>query len=68
MIPGDRIIVHTGHVLPLDGILEEGDVMLNQASLTGESVPVAKRPGAASVRERLYMPVRSWKRETAWSV
>ena len=44
---GDRIIVHTGHVLPMDGVLEEGDVMLNQASLTGESVPVAKRPGAA---------------------
>ena len=45
--PGDRIVVHTGHVLPLDGILEQGDVMLNQASLTGESVPVAKRPGSA---------------------
>jgi heavy metal translocating P-type ATPase len=45
--PGDRIIVHTGHVLPMDGILEKGDVMLNQASLTGESVPVAKRPGSA---------------------
>ena len=45
--PGERIIVHTGNVLPLDGILEEGDVMLNQASLTGESVPAAKRPGAA---------------------
>ena len=45
--PGDRIIVHTGNVLPLDGILEQGDVMLNQASLTGESVPVAKYPGTA---------------------
>ena len=44
---GDRIVVHTGHVLPLDGILDEGDVMLNQASLTGESVPVAKHAGAA---------------------
>ncbi len=44
---GDRIVVHTGHVLPLDGVVEQGDVMLNQASLTGESVPVAKRPGAA---------------------
>lgn len=44
--PGDRIIGHTGHVLPMDGVLEEGDVMLNQASLTGESVPVAKRPGS----------------------
>ncbi len=47
IVPGDRIIVHTGHILPMDGILEEGDVMLNQASLTGESVPVAKRPGSA---------------------
>ena len=47
IVPGDRIIVHTGHILPLDGILEQGDVMLNQASLTGESVPVAKHPGAA---------------------
>ena len=47
IVPGDRIVVHTGHVLPLDGILERGDVMLNQASLTGESVPVAKHPGAA---------------------
>ena len=45
--PDDLIIVHTGHVIPLDGILEQGEVMLNQASLTGESVPVAKRPGAA---------------------
>ena len=45
--PGDLVTVHTGHVLPLDGILESGEVMLNQASLTGESVPVAKRPGAA---------------------
>ncbi len=44
---GDRIVVHTGHVLPLDGIIEQGDVMINQASLTGESVPVAKHPGAA---------------------
>jgi len=47
VLPGDRVVIHTGHVLPFDGILEQGDAMLNQASLTGESVPVAKRPGAA---------------------
>ncbi len=47
VLPGDRVVVHTGHILPLDGILEQGEVMLNQASLTGESVPVAKRPGSA---------------------
>lgn len=44
---GDLIVIHTGHILPLDGIIEEGDVMINQASLTGESVPVAKSPGTA---------------------
>lgn len=45
--PGDLVMIHTGHVIPLDGIVEQGDVMINQASLTGESVPVAKRPGSA---------------------
>ena len=44
---GDRIIVHTGHVLPLDGIVEQSDAVLNQMSLTGESVPVSKRVGSA---------------------
>lgn len=60
--PGELIVVHTGHVLPLDGILERGDVMLNQASLTGESVPAAKRPGdvvyAGSVLEEGSCVVR----------
>ena len=45
--PGDLIAVYTGHVLPLDGVIEEGDVMVNQASLTGESVPVAKGSGTS---------------------
>jgi P-type E1-E2 ATPase len=43
----ERIIIHTGHVLPLDGIIDQGDVMVNQMSLTGESVPVAKHPGSS---------------------
>ena len=46
-VPDDLIVVHTGHVIPLDGIMHQGEAMLNQASLTGESVPVAKRPGSA---------------------
>ena len=45
VLPGDLIVVHTSHVLPLDGIIEQGDVMINQASLTGESIPVAKSAG-----------------------
>ncbi|MEM5781471.1 MAG: heavy metal translocating P-type ATPase, partial [Lawsonibacter sp.] len=44
---GDLIAVRTGGLIPLDGVLEEGEVMVNQASLTGESLPVSKRPGTA---------------------
>ena len=44
---GDRIAVRMGGMIPLDSIIESGEVMVNQASLTGESVPVAKRPGTA---------------------
>ena len=36
-----------GGMIPLDGTIAEGEVMLNQASLTGESIPVPKRPGGA---------------------
>ena len=43
---GDRIVVRTGSVIPFDGEIVSGEVAVNQASLTGESVPVIKRPGA----------------------
>ncbi len=43
---GDLIRVHVGNMIPFDGIIEYGDVMVNQASHTGESVPVAKSAGA----------------------
>lgn len=43
--PGDCIVVRMGGVVPLDGTVLEGEVMVNQSSLTGESIPVAKRPG-----------------------
>ena len=45
--PGDRVVVRSGSIIPLDGVVAEGEVTVNQASLTGESVPVAKRPGGA---------------------
>ena len=43
----DRIAVHVGGLIPLDGVIEQGEVMVNQASLTGESIPVPKRPGSS---------------------
>ena len=45
VLPGDRIIVRTSNIIPLDGKIVSGEAMVNQASMTGESVPVAKRPG-----------------------
>jgi heavy metal translocating P-type ATPase len=39
----DRIVVHMGNMIPFDGIVTGGEAMVNQASLTGESLPVCKR-------------------------
>ena len=44
--PGDRIVIRTGGMIPLDGRVVGGEAMVNQSSLTGESMPVAKRPGS----------------------
>lgn len=44
---GDAIVARAGGVIPMDGVVLEGEVTVNQASLTGESLPVAKRPGGA---------------------
>ena len=44
--PGDRIVLRTGGMIPLDGRVVEGEAMVNQSSLTGESLPVHKRAGS----------------------
>ncbi len=45
---GDEIVVRTGNMIPLDGTVVSGEASVNQASLTGESMPVFKREGAAA--------------------
>lgn len=42
---GDLVVVHTGSMIPFDGTVSEGEGMVNQASLTGESASVRRIPG-----------------------
>ena len=44
--PGDRVVIRAGGMIPMDGVVCSGEASVNQASLTGESIPVAKRPGS----------------------
>ena len=41
----DRVLVKPGEKVPLDGVIEKGETSINQASITGESLPVAKKKG-----------------------
>lgn len=43
---GDRVVIRTGGIIPLDGMVVAGEGMVNQSSLTGESMPVIKGPGS----------------------
>ena len=43
---GDRVVVRTSNTIPLDGVVISGEMSVNQASFTGESLPVLKKEGA----------------------
>ena len=46
--PGDEVVVRMGTVITFDGSVTDGEAMVNQASLTGESVPVCKKEGSVA--------------------
>ena len=43
---GDSVVVRMGNIIPFDGVVKSGDAMVNQASMTGEAIPVRKCEGA----------------------
>lgn len=69
---GDLIQVSIGSMIPLDGVVEEGEALVNQAALTGESIPAEKRPdstvfaGTVVEEGELFIRVRGVSGETRY--
>lgn len=63
VLPGDLVIVRPGQRIPVDGVVTQGRAEVNQAPITGESVPVTKQLGeqvfAASINQLGYLEVRA---------
>lgn len=44
---GDHVVIRMGNIIPFDGVVEKGDALVNQASMTGEAIPVRKEEGGS---------------------
>jgi Cd2+/Zn2+-exporting ATPase len=68
LIVGDIILVRPGESIPVDGVVTEGTSAVNQASITGESIPVEKAPGdtlfAGTLNEQGGLEMRATKPAT----
>ena len=61
--PGDVFVVRPGESIPVDGSVVEGESAVNESALTGESIPVDKRPGskvsAATINQSGFLKCRA---------
>lgn len=63
LVPGDRLLIRQGEVIPVDGTIVSGSALLDQSALTGESLPVERRPaeeilsGSSSLGQAFDMQV-----------
>jgi Cd2+/Zn2+-exporting ATPase len=68
LVVGDTVIVRPGESIPVDGVVIEGNSSVNQASITGESLPVEKKPGdklfAGTLNEQGGLEMRATKLAT----
>ena len=68
LVPGDIVMVRPGESLPVDGVVIEGTSHVNQSSITGESLPVEKKPGdqlfAGTLNEQGGLEMRVMKLAT----
>ncbi len=65
VVQGDVVLVRPGESIPVDGVIVKGKATINQAAITGESVPVGREKGAevfsGTVIEHGYLEIRSQK-------
>ncbi len=47
IVTGDRVVIRMGNIIPFDGVVTAGDALVNQASMTGEAIPVKKEEGGS---------------------
>ena len=63
--PGDIVIVKPGESVPVDGVILEGNTSIDEAAITGESIPVEKQPGdpviAATINKAGYIRIKGTK-------
>lgn len=70
VVPGDTVVIHMGNVIPFDGTVLSGEAMVNQASMTGEPLPVKKEPdsyvyaGTVVEEGEIHIKVRETKGST----
>ena len=61
--PGEEFVVRPGENIPVDGVVLEGSSAVNEAALTGESIPVDKAPGdpvsAATINQAGFIRCRA---------
>jgi len=66
--PGDKIVIRPGSRVPVDGEIVEGSSSINQAPITGESLPVDKSPGdevyAGTINKQGYLEIETAKTST----